>query len=237
MIRMHAVKGRAETCATLRARLDGVFSAFPQATTGLAKELLSLGRAIAAAYVATARRDWIGVQQELATAAPLADQLRRGRDAIEIKLLKALALRSIGADGSALLREAAGLADAYGLRRLLLDVHPELAAWSDELAGRGSTSTNPVPLPSDRSSASGARPAARSSTSPRVSPSALLTPKERDVLQLLGRRLSNKQIASALDVGDATVKWHLKNLFSKLGAGTREHALQRARMLGILEGI
>jgi LuxR family maltose regulon positive regulatory protein len=72
---------------------------------------------------------------------------------------------------------------------------------------------------------------------PSVSPSALLTPKEREVLELLARRLSNKQIAAALDVGDATIKWHLKNLFAKLSAGTREHALQRARMLGILAGI
>jgi LuxR family maltose regulon positive regulatory protein len=78
---------------------------------------------------------------------------------------------------------------------------------------------------------------ARAAATPRVSPSALLTVKEREVLQLLARRLSNKQIAAALDVGDATVKWHLKNVFAKLSAGTREHALQRARMLGILEGI
>jgi LuxR family maltose regulon positive regulatory protein len=69
----------------------------------------------------------------------------------------------------------------------------------------------------------------------RVTPSALLTPKEQQVLKLLARRLSNKQIAAALDVGEATVKWHLKNVFMKLNAGTRDHALQRARMLGILE--
>jgi len=30
------------------------------------------------------------------------------------------------------------------------------------------------------------------------------------------------------------VKWHLKNLFSKLNAGTRRHAVDRARLLGLI---
>jgi LuxR family maltose regulon positive regulatory protein len=68
-----------------------------------------------------------------------------------------------------------------------------------------------------------------------VLPNALLTPKETEVLQLLAANLSNKKIAQALDVGDQTVKWHLKNMFHKLQAGTRLHLLARARMLGILE--
>jgi LuxR family maltose regulon positive regulatory protein len=62
-----------------------------------------------------------------------------------------------------------------------------------------------------------------------------LTPKEREVLQLLARRMSNKQIASVLDVGGEATKWHQKNLFSELGAGSRTHVVNRARMLGMLE--
>jgi LuxR family maltose regulon positive regulatory protein len=54
-------------------------------------------------------------------------------------------------------------------------------------------------------------------------------------LQLLARNLSNKQIALALNVGEETVKWHLKNLFGKFQAGTRQHVVARAYMLGILE--
>jgi len=37
-----------------------------------------------------------------------------------------------------------------------------------------------------------------------------------------------------LDISDETVKWHLKNLFSKLSAGTRKHAVDRARLLGLI---
>ena len=55
-----------------------------------------------------------------------------------------------------------------------------------------------------------------------------LTPKERSILLLLARNYSNKEIAKAIATSDETVKWHLKNLFNKLGAGSRKHAVTRA---------
>jgi LuxR family maltose regulon positive regulatory protein len=239
MIRLHAIRGRSETAATLLARLETVVTSAAGAMSGILGGVLQLERSMAAAYAAAARCDWNRLHQVLETAAPLADGLRRGREAIEIKLMRALALRSGGEDAEPLMKEALSLATAYGLRRLVLDTYPEIAAWAGQLSGR------------DRAVLASGRPAATaaaeravregevqaSAAAPSVSPSALLTPKEREVLELLARRLSNKQIASALDVGDATIKWHLKNVFAKLGAGTREHALQRARMLGILEGV
>jgi LuxR family maltose regulon positive regulatory protein len=64
---------------------------------------------------------------------------------------------------------------------------------------------------------------------------AMLTPKEREVLELLARKLSNKEIAHILAVTQETVKWHLKNLFAKVEAGSRRHAISRALTLGLLE--
>ena len=61
-----------------------------------------------------------------------------------------------------------------------------------------------------------------------------LTPKERSILLLLARNFSNKEIAKSIDVSDETVKWHLKNLFNKLEAGSRKHAVTRARTLGFI---
>ena len=63
---------------------------------------------------------------------------------------------------------------------------------------------------------------------------AMLTLKETQVL-LLADNLTNKQIPQAMGVGDQTVKWHLKNVFTKLQAGSRKHLIGRARMLGVLE--
>lgn len=54
------------------------------------------------------------------------------------------------------------------------------------------------------------------------------------MLRLVAAGYSNKHIAKAMDVGDETVKWHLKNLFGKLSAGSRRHAVDRARMMGLV---
>ena len=62
----------------------------------------------------------------------------------------------------------------------------------------------------------------------------LLTDKETEALQLIGNGLSNKLIARSMDISEETVKWHLKNLFAKLNAGSRKHAADRARLLGLL---
>jgi LuxR family maltose regulon positive regulatory protein len=55
------------------------------------------------------------------------------------------------------------------------------------------------------------------------------------ILQLLARNYSNKEIAQSIAVSEETVKWHLKNLFGKLDAGSRKHAVMRARTLGFID--
>ncbi|MCP8937231.1 response regulator transcription factor [Alsobacter sp. SYSU M60028] len=51
-----------------------------------------------------------------------------------------------------------------------------------------------------------------------------LTPRQRDVLELLVRGLSNKEIARTLDIGEGTVKVHMAALFRGLGVSTRAAA-------------
>jgi DNA-binding NarL/FixJ family response regulator len=57
----------------------------------------------------------------------------------------------------------------------------------------------------------------------------LLTPRELEVLQCLGRGLPNKLIAHELGVCETTVKVHLRHLFQKLGATNRTRAALLAR--------
>jgi LuxR family maltose regulon positive regulatory protein len=62
-----------------------------------------------------------------------------------------------------------------------------------------------------------------------------LTNRELDTLELLGKRLSNKEIARELFVSVETVKTHLQNIFHKFGVGTRREVIDKARELGLLE--
>ena len=52
-----------------------------------------------------------------------------------------------------------------------------------------------------------------------------LTAKEQEVLDLVRRGLSNKDISNALHISLSTTKWHLKNIFAKLQVGSRTSAM------------
>ena len=60
-----------------------------------------------------------------------------------------------------------------------------------------------------------------------------LTPREQEVLQLVSSGASNRQIAQELQVSANTVKVHLRNIMTKLGAESRTQAV----MIGMQEGL
>lgn len=60
-----------------------------------------------------------------------------------------------------------------------------------------------------------------------------LTAREAQILHLLATGASNETISRQAHVSLNTVKYHLKNIYSKLGAGSRLEAIQRARRVGI----
>lgn len=60
-------------------------------------------------------------------------------------------------------------------------------------------------------------------------PMSLLSAREQEVVAELSRGLTNKEIARALDMTEHTVKFHLKNIFAKLGVDRRAHALSAVR--------
>ncbi|KAI3605962.1 hypothetical protein D8I24_2193 (plasmid) [Cupriavidus necator H850] len=225
LVRLHARRGRTETVLELNAQLDTLLrdhcaqiretSLIPWADL-----LADLGRA----YALLAKDNTpsiAGALEAAESAAALAASMKRGRDAVESRLLRAEALRRQGSgDASAVRAEGMSLALAGGMLQLLRE-----AGERAEVVGVRSS------VAPDRSEPSPALTAKQQ----QVRATALLTAKEREILSLLSGNLSNKEIALAMDLSEDTIKWHMKNLLSKLNAGSRKHALARARQLGLFE--
>lgn len=71
-------------------------------------------------------------------------------------------------------------------------------------------------------------------TSPATGLLARLTPREADVLRLVGRGMSNTETATALFLSEATVKTHLAHVFAKLGLRDRAQAVVMAYESGLV---
>ncbi len=63
----------------------------------------------------------------------------------------------------------------------------------------------------------------------------VLSPREVEVLQLMAKSNVNKAIATELLIGESTVKTHIVNIFTKLGAKGRTEAVAEAARRGIIK--
>jgi two-component system, NarL family, response regulator YdfI len=61
-----------------------------------------------------------------------------------------------------------------------------------------------------------------------------LTPREQEVLQMLGQGKSNKEIAGGLKISEHTVKFHVASILGKLGVSTRTEAVSLAMRRGLI---
>jgi two-component system, NarL family, response regulator LiaR len=59
----------------------------------------------------------------------------------------------------------------------------------------------------------------------------ILTPREIEVLHLLSKGMTYKEISGQIDVTHETVKKHLKNVYRKLKAKNKIEALSKVRLL------
>ncbi len=63
----------------------------------------------------------------------------------------------------------------------------------------------------------------------------LLTPREREILQLLADGMSNADVAAKLFISQETVKSHVRHILAKLEADTRTHAVAIALRESIID--
>ncbi|CAE6734275.1 HTH-type transcriptional regulator MalT [Paraburkholderia domus] len=229
-IRLHSGCFRSATCQTLVEQLDRIVAAHTVSDAPITRRTLVLHQDISHAYVAIAAQDWRAAKHALTRAQGVAEEMRLGAARVDIMTLRAFVLDRIGETSTALLREAVGLGVACGMKLVPLDLHPAVALWMDAADGAASPSSPPEQQSSTATNA----PVPERHDGLRATPSMALTPKERDVLELVTRHLTNKEIAFAMGIGQETVKWHMKNLFLKLDATSRKQIVRRAQLMGLL---
>jgi LuxR family maltose regulon positive regulatory protein len=153
-------------------------------------------------------------------------------DLLKVLVLQALALQADHQTEEAVraLAEALALAEPGGLVRTFLDEGPPMATLlrtvlskkpaaptafvHQLLAGFQETDESPSPT-----------------AQPLIEP---LSQRELEVLGLIAAGLSNQEIADQTYVAVSTIKWHIRNIYGKLGVKSRTQAIARAQELNLL---
>jgi LuxR family maltose regulon positive regulatory protein len=209
---------------------------------------LASGRKLPAAFVVTLRtilaRAYLAqgkAKEALAALEPLlapAEAAGAFLHVIEVCTLKALALHALGDTSTALtaLERSLALTEPEGFMRVYLNEGAPMAALLREAAARGIQAEYVNKL-LDEFRVWEYGSAGRTPTPPHPQTLTLpdpLSPRERDVLQLISQGLSNKDIAEKLVIALNTVKRHTSSIYAKLDVKSRTQAVARARELGLL---
>jgi len=172
----------------------------------------------------------------LGSLAPLAEWRGRPGMLIEIYALQALAYQAQGDVEQAVvaLERALSLAEPEGHVRIFADEGEPMARLLQEATRRGiapgyvNKSLAAFGVSKDRGTG---EPLPSPQTQPLPEP---LSARELEVLRLLNTHLSSTEIAEQLFISVNTARFHIKNIYGKLGIHSRSEAIQRARELGLL---
>ncbi|ULR51696.1 response regulator transcription factor [Streptomyces deccanensis] len=115
------------------------------------------------------------------------------------------------------------------LRRTTAALH---LPWAVTAVAHGGLALDPCLTEPLRSAYAGPVPPGREDASAEALVSAL-TPREREILALVGDGLPNREIADRLSLSPDTVKDHLRRIYTKLGVETRLHAARVAWHAGV----
>jgi LuxR family maltose regulon positive regulatory protein len=189
--------------------------------------------------------------EALEVLAPLGQLLEttgRKNRLIEVLALKALAFQAENDTASALkmLGQALFLAEPEGYCRTFVDEGPSMAALLAQcLLQPGHSADQMRPFSAEyvnqllaafppHEPEPGAAPSSPASPALAYLPDPL-NDREIEVVNLLAAGLTTPEIADRLILAPSTIKWHLRNIYSKLGVHRRSEAIAQARTLGLLE--
>jgi LuxR family maltose regulon positive regulatory protein len=167
-----------------------------------------------------------------------AQEMGRTHSIIEIEALRSLALQALAFRGPpdfseaiSTLHHALSLAEAGGYKRLFIELGPAMAELLNRVYHQGLATEYCGMLLADIYGDRPRHEAAVSSRQPLLDP---LSDRELEILRLLTTHLTGTEIASELSISANTVRFHTKNIYSKLGVHSRAEAVERAWALALL---
>jgi LuxR family maltose regulon positive regulatory protein len=179
--------------------------------------------------------------QLLETSREYASRLRLSRQLVRIDLLRAGLLDELKNtdEARACLITAITEGQRLGLVRTFVDEGSQIAnllallirdrAIDDELLPYASDLLEKISGPVGKLSGAATRRANA------LKAQTALTKREVEILDLVAKAMSTKRIALALNITLETVKWNLRNIFSKLGVSSRYDAMIWARNNGLID--
>ena len=155
---------------------------------------------------------------------------------VELLLIKAISYKEDGELTQAVssLKEALTIAAPRNYFHTIFDEAPDIETLLDRLDPvelRGSEA-GPLARRLRQAMKDAGNGQARRSASPKLIED--LSRREVAIIKRLESELSNKEIASAIFISEGTLKWHLHNIYGKLGVKNRSGAVVKARALSVI---
>lgn len=240
-LRWQLREGRLDAARALLQRIETLGERHAHAAPGTFTHVL---RVVARARVAMALHwnDFAQARRHLQQALVQAEAAGRWRDVAALRIQLVIAARGEGRDDEAQahLEQALRLGHRMGLMRSLLDAGSAVPGLLRQWQERAGANADPVLAFYVRRLLAAAEEA-RALAQPRrtdapATGQVSLSERECEVLALVAQVMPNKKIARALDVTPHTVKFHLRNIYLKLGVSERDQALARWRELQAADG-
>lgn len=234
-VRRHLLRGELDRAEVAASRIQPGDQALPEGWLAFADD--TEGDLIHGVRLQIHRGDADAALDSIAPAIDTARRQGRVRRLIKLRVLEALAYRARARSADALssMTRALELAQPGGWQRCILDEGPGAVNLLREIeAHRGASSEADQMQTFLGQLLEGAGDPGRETQGAGFQTLEPLTEREKRILILLTDGTTNEEIAQTLFVSRNTVKFHLKNIYSKLAVNSRLQAINAARAMGLV---